>query len=101
VRHGRPQADRRDAELAGALSGQSIFRVSPSTSDTCGRTAWKSKNPSGSISAKRAALHCLARYAAPSDAPWPPSFQPRNAAMSTGRRKLGANETVSSDIPGV
>ena len=34
----------------------------------------------------------------PSDAPCPPSFQPRNAATSTGRRSSGVNETFSSDI---
>jgi hypothetical protein len=35
--------------------------VRPSTSETCGRVAWKSKNPSGSISANRSASHVLAR----------------------------------------
>ena len=43
------------------LSGQSSLRVSPSTSETCGLVVWKSKKPSGSISPKRAASHCLAR----------------------------------------
>ena len=36
---------------------------------------------------------------APSDAPWPPSFQPRKAATRTGRASSGRNETFSSDIP--
>jgi hypothetical protein len=33
-------------------------------------------------------------------APWPPSFQPRKAAISTGRRSLGLGleETISADI---
>jgi hypothetical protein len=44
-----------------ALSGQSIWRVSPSTSETCGRVSWKSKNSSGSMSAKRAASQWRAR----------------------------------------
>ena len=37
------------------FSGQSICRVSPSSSVTVGRVAWKSTKPSGSISAKRLA----------------------------------------------
>ena len=44
-----------------AFSGQSICRVRPSTSETCGRVAWKSKKPSESISANRVELHCFAR----------------------------------------
>jgi len=36
-------------------------RVVPSTKETCGRVAWKSKKPSGSISAKRAAFQIFAR----------------------------------------
>ena len=37
---------------------------------------------------------------AASEAPWPPSFQPRNAATRTGRRNSGVNEMFSSDIDG-
>jgi len=43
-------------------------------------------------------FHCFARYPAPSVAPCPPSFQPRNAATRMGRRSSGVNETFSSDI---
>src|SRR5579871_97661 len=35
---------------------------------------------------------------AASDAPWPPSFQPRKPARKTGRRSSGREETISSDI---
>ena len=36
-------------------------RVSPSSSETCGLVAWKSKKFSGSISAKRFAFQSFAR----------------------------------------
>src|SRR6266540_2778779 len=75
-------------------------RVGPSTSVTCGRVACKSKNPSGSISAKRSASQVLARYPPASDAPWPPSFQPRNAEIRTGARSVGRATTRSSSAIG-
>ena len=65
-----------------------------------GRFAWKSKNSSGSISANCSASHCRARKPAASDAPWPPSFQPRNAATSTGRSSDGFAVIRSSSSSG-
>ncbi len=44
-----------------AVSGQSMRRDIPSSSETCGRVAWKSKNSSGSTSANRSASQVLAR----------------------------------------
>jgi len=44
-----------------AFSGHSMWRVCPSTSETCGRVAWKSKKFSGSMSANRSASQILAR----------------------------------------
>ena len=41
------------------------------------------------MSAKRVGLPLAARNPPASDAPWPPSFQPRNAAISTGARAAG------------
>src|SRR5262249_62261340 len=61
----------------------------PSTKETCGLVAWKSKKPSGSISANRAPFHVFARYPPASDAPWPPSFQPRKAVIMTGSWSVG------------
>src|SRR5689334_14763554 len=75
-------------------------RVRPSTSETCGRVAWKSKKPSGSISAKRSASHVFARYPPASDAPWPPSFHPRNAEIRTGSRSVGRATMRSSSAIG-
>src|SRR5512133_2897327 len=75
-------------------------RVRPSTSETCGRVAWKSKKPSGSISAKRSASHVLARQPPASDAPWPPSFQPRKAEIRTGSRRAGRATMRSSSAIG-
>ena len=80
------------------FSGQSIRRVVPSTSETCGRLEPKSKNSSGSISANFSASHVLARNVPASEAPWPPSFQPRNDAISTGRRSSGIDSTRSSRV---
>ena len=71
------------------FSGHSIRLVSPESSVTVGRTAWKSMNRSGSMSAKRVASHWRARYAAATVAACPPSFQPRNAEINTGRRRVG------------
>src|ERR1043166_6137374 len=68
----------------------------PISSETCGRVAWKSKKFSGSTSANRCACHVLARYPAASEAAWAPSFQPRNAAISTGRVSSGRRWTRSS-----
>ena len=51
------------------FSGHSIWRVYPSTSDTVGRVAWKSKKFSASIDANSIADHARARYAPASDAP--------------------------------
>ena len=64
-------------------------RVRPSSRLTCGRVAWKSTKPSGSMSPKRVAPQSRARYPPASVAPWPPSFQPRKAATSTGSRSVG------------
>jgi hypothetical protein len=71
------------------VSGQSTCRVIPSESETMGRVAWKSKKFSGSIDANGCAAQARARYAAASDAPCPPSFQPRKAAIRTGRSSCG------------
>src|SRR5919109_64800 len=48
------------------------------------------------MSAKRAAPHALARKPAASEAPWPPSFQPRNAVTRTGRCSSGRSAMRSS-----
>ncbi len=56
-----------------------------------GRTAWKSTNASGSMSAKRLPSHCCTRYPAATVAAWPPSFQPRNAVTITGLRSAGSS----------
>src|SRR5439155_11856777 len=48
-----------------------------------------SKKLSGSISAKRFASQSLARYPVAREAPWPPSFQPRKAAIRIGCSRVG------------
>src|SRR3954468_20847701 len=73
----------------------------PSSSETCGRVAWKSKKFSGSTSAKRSAPHVLARYPAASEAACAPSFQPRKAAtriglVSSGRWSMRSSSATRS-----
>ena len=60
------------------------------------RRAQKSKKRSGSMSANRSALHVLRGNEPAIEAPWPPSFQPRNDAISTGRRSSGIASRRSS-----
>src|SRR6476646_9403573 len=52
------------------------------------------------MSANRSASQILARYPPASEAPWPPSFQPRNAAIRTGSRRLGRVTMRSSSAIG-
>ena len=54
-----------------AFSGQSIRRIVPSTSETCGRVEPKSKKRSGSMSANLSAFQALARNAPAIEAPVP------------------------------
>jgi hypothetical protein len=67
-------------------SGQSISRVRPSTIRTFGRVAWKSKNSSGSMRAKRSAFSADPTNCRAADAASPASFQPLNAHTSAGAR---------------
>jgi len=71
------------------FAGQSMRRVVPSTSRTVGRCTWKSKNSSGSISAKRRAPHWERSVRAAVVAASPPSFQPPNAQIITGFESWG------------
>src|SRR5919199_6850023 len=48
------------------------------------------------MSAQRAACHAFARYPAAREAPWPPSFQPRNAVTRIGCRRSGRSAMRSS-----
>src|SRR6476660_4176898 len=52
------------------------------------------------MSANRSASQILARYPPASEAPWPPSFQPRKAAIRTGSRRLGRSTMRSSSAIG-
>jgi hypothetical protein len=74
-----------------SLAGQVIRRVTPSTSSTSGRVAWKSKNVSGSIVASAAPDQTRSRCCAAYDAASPASFHPRNAATITGRFSSGSS----------
>src|SRR5919197_4883042 len=48
------------------------------------------------MSAKRAACQAFAGYPAAGEAPWPPSFQPRNAVTRMGCRRSGLSAMRSS-----
>src|ERR687892_92824 len=80
-------------------SGHSIRRVIPASSRTVGRVIWKSRNPSGSMSARGWAPHRSRRYAAAVEAASPPSFQPRKAAIRTGRSRSGRLVQVTRSTP--
>ena len=76
-----------------------ISRVRPSTSLIFGRVAWKSKNSSGSIGAKRVAPSEAPRNWSAAEAASPASFQPLNAQTSAGaRRPSGRRSQISGCI---
>lgn len=72
------------------FSGHCRFRSNPSRISTVGRIAVKSKNSSGSMSAKRSADHRSIRCRTVVDAASPASFQPSNAQIKTGARSVGS-----------
>ena len=67
-------------------TGHCSSRVCPSTSWMRGRVAWKSKNSSGSICAKRVAPSEAPKKRSAADAASPASFHPVNAQTSAGAR---------------
>ena len=75
------------------LPGQSIWRACPSDRRIDGRVTWKSKNSSGSTWA----ITCESRFAAAASraavAALAASFQPANAATSTGERRAGRSDS--------
>ena len=89
----------RDARLEISTSGHSTLRVRPSMSLIFGRVAWKSKNSSGSMRAKRVAPSDEPRNCSAADAASPASFQPVNAQTSAGaRRPSGRCSQISGCI---
>ena len=69
-----------------STSGQVISRVRPSVKATRGRVAWKSKNSSGSIVAKRVAFSDAPTNCSAAEAASPASFQPLKAQTRAGAR---------------
>ena len=65
----------------------SISRVRPSVKLTFGRVAWKSKNSSGSIVAKRVAPSAAPTNDSAAEAASPASFQPLKAQTRAGARR--------------
>ena len=70
-----------------STSGQVISRMPPSVRRTCGRVAWKSKNSSGSIVAKRDASSDVPTNCSAAEAASPASFQPLKAQTRAGARR--------------
>ena len=83
----RPPCEVEPAENASA--GHWISRITPSTSSTVGRAAWKSRYSSVSSVANTRAETLRASHRTASLAASAASFQPENAAMSAGRRSVG------------
>ena len=96
---GSRRGRRRAAARAGTCSPASRSaasrrrRARPSAASPGSRRSSRSRS-----SANCSAAHACARYAPASDAPWPPSFQPRKAAISTGRSRLGRASMRSSSV---
>src|SRR5215213_4004023 len=70
-----------------STSGQVISRVRPSVKATRGRVAWKSKNSSGSIVAKRDAFSDAPTNCSAAEAASPASFHPLKAQTRAGARR--------------
>ena len=83
----RPPPGSDPAENASA--GHWISRITPSTSSTVGRAAWKSRYSSVSSVANTRAPTVRASHRTASLAASAASFQPENAATSVGRRSEG------------
>ena len=66
---------------------------------TCGRTVAKSVNASGSISARALAPQASIMVRSAIDAESPASFQPVNAATSTGRLRFGSANQRTCSVP--
>ena len=79
--------------------GQTIDRWWSSSRRTDGRTVAKSVNGSGSISARGWAAHDSTIVRSALDAASPASFQPVNAATSTGRLRLGSASQRTCSVP--
>ena len=105
-----PRISSRSRSAAGTCAawnvfdGQSITRVRPSTSLMVGRTAVKSKNSSGSISATSLPPKSPRISPSAAEAASPASFQPLNAHTSTGSRSCGRlfhrMGSIHSTVPG-
>ena len=77
-------------------SGQSIVRVTPSSSRTVGRVVWKSTNSSGSMLANDSAPRLPATNASADVADSPASFQPLKAHTSAGARRPSGRRSQRS-----
>ena len=77
-------------------SGQSIVRVTPSSSRTIGRVVWKSTNSSGSMLANDSAPRLPATNANAEVADSPASFQPLKAHTSAGARSPSGRRSQRS-----
>src|SRR3712207_5609424 len=73
-----------------------MTRVRPSSIETFGRVAWKSKNSSGSIFAKRSAPSEAPTNDSAAEAASPASFQPLKAHTSAGARRPSGRLSHSS-----
>src|SRR3954451_5046402 len=81
-------------------SGQSIWRVMPSTRRTIGRVACRSTNSSGSIVANWSAPRLPATKASAEVADSPASFQPLKAQTSAGARRPSGRRSQRSGCMG-
>ena len=88
----RGRAGTRAAKISTA--GQVISRVRPSVKPICGRVAWKSKNSSGSMRAKRSAPSDAPTNVSAAEAASPASFQPLKA-----HDQRGGAQAVGTALP--